>query len=195
MITIKMKIRMKSILFLLFLAVTLNAQDNIGPESESFYFDAIVFDNQNSDSSRVDSFFMIPYQSLSFQGTGDVFGANFQIVISVYDTSSMKVLSRSIERTVSAENYFQSLGGTGEFTKASLSFNLAPGEYTLKAELIDKFNNQAYEKKRNISVINFNDFDFALGGMMLVSAIEEVNGKFKITPFLSDNIGKIKEGF
>ena len=31
--------------------------------------------------------------------------------------------------------------------------------------------------------------------MMLVSAIEEVNGKFKITPFLSDNIGKIKEGF
>jgi GWxTD domain-containing protein len=43
--------------------------------------------------------------------------------------------------------------------------------------------------------VNFDKFKIALSGIMLISSIEEKNGKYIITPHISDNVGMLSDGF
>lgn len=164
-------------------------------QRESFFFDAVVFDSEQSDSAKIDLFFVIPYQTLNFQSKDIIFGADYQIIASVYDSTGYRIKSESLSKTITTNDYFESLGGNGEFDKATIRMKLPAGEYQIKTELIDSFNNASFMKSRNISVLNFSKFDFSLSGMMLISTIEEINGKYKITPYLSDDIGAVRDGF
>lgn len=182
-------------IFLFFTFNTVLAQDFIAQNQEKFFFDAVVFDDYGNDSAKVDLFFIVPYQTLNFKSNQNIFGANYELMISIYDTSSFKIKSETIQRTLVTEDYYTALGGNADYDKASLRIKLPKGEYQVKVSLIDGFNNESYSKMRNISILDFNNYDFSLSGMMLVSTIEEVNGKFRITPYLSDDIGGIRDGF
>lgn len=162
---------------------------------EKFFFDAVVFDTDNLDSAKIDLFFMVPYQTLNFKSNQNIFGADYQIVASAYDSTGYKILTETLSKTIATKDYFASLGGNGEFDKATIRIKLPAGEYQIKTELVDSFDNTSYLKSRNISVLNFANYDFSLSGILLISTIEEVNGKYKITPYLSDDIGAVKDGF
>ncbi len=162
---------------------------------DKFYFDAIVFRDENSKFARVDVYVLQPYEFLNFVKNENVLGAAYDIVIDVFDEQNERVMTSKKERRINETDYFVTQGGTAAFDITQSIFTLAPGKYRIKVVIIDKFNNTESEKTRVVSVIDFDSFEFSLSGLLLVSSIEDVGGRYKITPHVSDNIGSLKDGF
>lgn len=187
-------------IMLLFFTEVLFSQFSVNEEkSNSFFFDAVCFkyEKEQSDSlqGRVDVFVITPFQTLSFEKIDDLFAAKFEIMVEIYDSNSAKIISEKISRDITEKDYFVTQGGTASFDKVSRIYNLVAGKYEVQLTLIDLFSRNTYKKSKEINIINFNKYPISLSGILLLSSIEERNGKFVITPHLSDNIGVLDKGF
>ncbi|GAB1373009.1 hypothetical protein MASR1M45_30730 [Candidatus Kapaibacterium sp.] len=180
---------------LTFNTIVIFSQNIKGEAVEKFYFDAVVFEGDTANSGRLDVYVMVPYQTLNFIKSANVFGSSFTLDISIIDSSGNTVESSKFERTIREKEYFVTKGGTGQFDYSQSIFYLKPGKYKVAVNILDKFNKQEYSKQRIITVLNFDEYDFSLSGILLLSSVEESQGKFKITPHISDNIGNLGSGF
>lgn len=183
-------------LLLSIMILSVNAQfvrQNV--QSNEFYFDATVFQSQENVAGRVDLYAMIPYETLEFKKSGDVYGAQFTIIFHIGDSTGKRIDSKTIDRYISETDYFKSQGGAGDFEPITVSFHLPEGKYGIDAMLTDKYSKKEYARSRVVNVLDFNSYDFSLSGILLVSSIEDTGGKYKITPHISDNVGMLKDGF
>ena len=179
--------------FLIILLITFNS---VLVKSNEFYLDAISFKSNNLDSiGKCDVFIVIPYEFLIFEKEQDIFYSTSNLNISILDESENVVKEFKQQINLKAENYFQAQGGDGKFKIINHSFSLKSGNYVVSATLQDNLSNNILKKKRNINILEFEQFPFSLSGLMVLSSIEENNGKYKITPFLDDNLAQIKNGF
>lgn len=167
---------------------SLTAKDN-------YYLDAVVFNSNDSTDGRIDVYIVIPYQLLTFEKLGENFIANIDIDITITDKDKNKVDYKHTKKTIATSDYRQSQGAAGEFYKTFFRFAVDKGTYDVTATVKDEFSNNIYEREREVTVIDFNRFTFSLSGILLLSQIEEIDGKYKITPFISDNIGAINSDF
>lgn len=167
---------------------SLTAKDN-------YYLDAVVFNSNDSTDGRIDVYIVIPYQLLTFEKLGENFIANIDIDITITDKDKNKVDYKHIKKTIATSDYRQSQGAAGEFYKTFFRFAVDKGTYDVTVTVKDEFSNNIYEREREVTVIDFNRFTFSLSGILLLSQIEEIDGKYKITPFISDNIGAINSDF
>lgn len=163
--------------------------------TEDYFLDAIVFDGTDNSDARVDVYVMIPYELLTFENVSEKFVANVDLNLYITDKSNKKIETKHVQKTVEADNYKASQGAKAEFVKYFFKFPLNSGSYTVVCDVTDGFSGNSYERKREISVIEFGKFTLSLSGILLLSQIEEVNGRFKITPYLSDNIGNLEDSF
>jgi GWxTD domain-containing protein len=165
-------------------------------DKNAFFFDAVAFKSQkDTDKDRLDVFIVVPFETLRFEKAGEKYGAQYTAVIKIFDSTGGKFKHTRVKRNLSAENYFQAQGGGGDFDRIERSFFLPAGKYKAEVVIIDEFDKREYVKTRNVTIIGFDEYDFSLSGVMLVSDIEERDGNFIITPYVSDNIGKLEEGF
>lgn len=188
----------KLILYLTFLVILTTASFGQSQEKNlNFYFDAILFKSDNPDTSgRLDVFVIVPYESLKFVSKNcDSFAAKYEIRASILDTNGNVINQRKFTESIFEENSFVVQGGNGAFENKSFSFLLKKGEYNLKVEIYDHVSENSFERRRTISVIDFENFDFSLSGIMLISSIEESGGKFRITPHVSDNLGDFESNY
>jgi GWxTD domain-containing protein len=165
------------------------------PSGKEIYFDAICFNSDSAQSARMDVFVMVPYSALYFVKSNELYGAKYEINIKILDQNNKKVKEEQKVFQLSEKDYFAANGGTGKFDISQTIFNLQPGVYEIEAVVTDLFSKSSYKKSRVITIIDFVKYPFSLSGIMLVSSIEENNGKFIITPHLSDNIGNLSDGF
>lgn len=173
-----------------------NAQDTKSTNSElQFYLDVICFKGETDTAARVDIFTVVPYQSLNFIKIDEKYMSQYDIVIKALDSNKNVKEEKRIHRTIKAEDYSTAQGGTGKFDFSQQILNLPKGNYEFKVLLIDNNVNETNEKSRTLSVLNFSDYPFSISGILLLSSIEEQSGKYKITPYISDNVGDLKEGF
>lgn len=185
----------KSIIYIVIATFLLFLSTEELESKEDYFLDAIVFDDNGESDARVDVYVMIPYELLTFENVSEAFVANVDLNLYITDLSNNKIETKHIQRTIEAENYKSAQGATAEFVKFFYQFPLNSGSYTVVCNVTDGFSNNSYERKREISVIEFSKFTLSLSGILLLSQIEEVNGKFKITPYLSDNIGNLEDSF
>lgn len=194
-----MKLYLRVTLIYLFIGIAAFAtaiSQQQAAESFAFEFDAIVFRSlEDSTKSRVDAYILIPYTSLNFVHSGNIYGAKYEYTIVVFDSAGNKIDSKYEEKVVTEYDYFVAQGGTAKFDYLKHSFNLPKGSYKIKAEITDKYSNVNYQRQRTVLALNFSEYKIALSGIMTLSSIEENNGKYSITPHLTDNIGNLSEGF
>ncbi len=171
----------------------LNTPRNIS--GERFYFDAVVFRDAEMNLGRVDVYTVLPYENLNFVKDGAVFGAAYDIIIDIDDEAGINITTSKKERVLNETDYYITQGGTAAFDFTQTIFTLPAGKYRVNVIVIDKFNNTEYEKSRVVTVLDFDSFDFSLSGLLLVSSIEDIGGKYKITPHVSDHIGNFDDGF
>lgn len=186
-------------LFLL-LTVRLSAQIILNEEqAQTFYFDAVCFKNIDTTDSksdgRADVLVMIPYQTLRFEKRQDIFISNYEIYYDIYDTTGNKILSDKVRKTIQEKEYSVTQGSTAGFDIISKSFLLNAGNYDVQVVLIDLLSGKTLTKTRSISIVKFEKYKISLSGIMLISSIEEKQGRYKITPHISDNIGILPDGF
>ena len=163
--------------------------------SGKFYFDAYCFKGSADSLARVDVYALIPYESLRFEKKGNLFGANYEITIRVDDRSGNKVKEEMEVRKLTETDYFTAMGGNGNFDYHQTVMELPPGSYKITADINDSHSGKIFRRSRNLTVINFTKYPFAMSSIMLVNSIEGIEGNFKITPHLSDDIGSLTDGF
>lgn len=187
---------MKKILLFLVLPLIIFAKDETNTGSdEDFLFDAVVFKGDSTGLSRLDIFVVIPYQTLEFVQSGDIYGSKYDIIIDIYNINSTETYNDKISKVITAEDYYISQGGSGEFDFNQKVFYLPSGEYRLKVTMRDKISDREYQRSRKITVLDFYKYDFSLSGLLLVSSIESINGKNKINPHISDDIAPLHDNF
>lgn len=179
------------ICFVAFLSI---AKSELINNEDEIYFDAIVFKSDSLDA-RLDLFSVVPYSVLNFTKVNENLIAKYVVTFSILDSNNKVVIDKSIEKNIIAKNYYSANGGDGAFDYVSSNFHLKAGNYKVKVSISDQSNSKSFEKTRNFTAISFSNFNFSLSGLMLLSSIEEKNGKFKISPFISDNIVKLQDGF
>jgi len=173
-----------------------NAQRNEKSDQFAFYMDMISVKSDKPDSSRLDIYTAVPYQTLLFMKSDDgKYYAKYSINITVLDSKSNSIAELHTDRYVIADNYYISLGGNGDIDVYQSITYLPAGEYKVRVKINDLVSNQDYQREREISIINFNKYPFSLSGLMIVSSIFETAGKKSITPFLNDNVSDLTDGF
>ena len=191
------KIKTALILFMLSaFFISLSAQnERLSDNSGVFYFDAVIFDTDSSGLSRFDVFTIVPFASMTFIKSNEVFGAEYQIVITILNETGEPLRTETIERRISESDYFATQGGNADFDYSQTVFKIPPGNYSIEVTYYDKTGNKSYLLTRTQTVLDFDRYNFSTSGMLYVSSIEENQGDFIITPHISDNIGILSEYF
>ncbi len=164
-------------------------------EKETFFFDAICFKSNIDTLSRIDVFVLVPYSSLSFFKVEDKYVAEFDLTISLKDSTGRTEDTRSYTKKVIENEQLETLGFSAKFTPFYDSFLVKEGTHSIYVSFYDKNSGFSSSKSRTTNALNFSRFNFAISGLMFLSDIEEINGKFKITPYLSDNLGNLEKVF
>jgi len=161
--------------------------------SKSVFMDALCF--RGDTANVIDVFVLVPYQILQFDKRGSRFVAEMTISLKVKDVNSKTIKELSESKKVYVDKYEEAQGSTAGFYHKEERFRLAPGNYTIEAIVLDNKSNNTSSKTRKITSIEFDKYPFSISSIMLVSSVEQVNSKYKITPHLSDNISSLDEGF
>jgi|GEM_PF-4207394 len=160
--------------------------------------DVIVLKNnkQQSDTTgRIDLFSGIPYQILRFREENSNYNAKFTAVVRILNSSRKKVIEDVFDNLATTNSYFNAQGGGGGFHPIYRNYPLLPGEYIVELNIQDEGGKNIAFAEKKIIVADYAMFEHALSGIMLVSHIEEINGRMKVTPHLTDNIYDLKNGF
>lgn len=187
--------RLASVCFLFLFSAFLYAAAEKDKDKEAFFMDAVIFKSEKPGQGRLDIYCVVPYGSLKFLNSSGRFASKFDISIEIKDKNGKIFDNRAAERVAIAKDMFESQGGSAKFDYSQHIFDVPPGDYDVTVHISDRLNNLYYERSRTVSVLDFDKFGFSASGLLLLSSVEEVNGKFRISPHISDNISDLKDGF
>ncbi len=193
--------RLTNNIFLLFALIVISTQVvlsqavEVTDNSGLFYFDAVLFKSDTAGKSRLDIFVLVPYASMSFIKSAQLYGAEYDIYIKIKDENDRIIENKTINRQIIEKDYFVSQGGNGDFDVTQTIFNILPGNYEIEVIYFDKHGHRSFLRTRKQTVIDFSRYSFSLSGILLVNSIEEQNGNYIITPHISDNVGNLSKYF
>lgn len=179
----------------IFIVLLLGFVVTFAEEGSPFLFDAICFKSANDTLSRIDIFVLVPYGSVSFFRKSNNYVAEYELSFAVLDSLKNRVKSQNISKAIVEKEQLETLGRSAKFQQVYTKFELPEGRYTFEVSLYDKNSNTTYTKTRSTNALNFARYQFSMSGLMFVSDIESVNGSYKITPYLSDNLGDLRSVF
>ncbi len=167
-----------------------------GADPASIYMDAICFKGLTDTSARVDIYTLVPYTALQFMRTGVSYAADYQVVITVRDSTGTEIQQKKFDRKIVEKTYENSRGASSGFDISQTILSLPSGTYTIESTVLDANGaKRIFRKTRSLTVLDFSNFTFSLSGILLVSSLEEIGGKVTITPHISDNIARLSDGF
>lgn len=177
--------------FLLISIFNLKSEEN----TLSFHLDAIVFKSDTIGKGRIDIYTVLPYQNLEFQFLNSKYISKYTIYLNIYDKDNQKVAEKTVTKFIQEKDYFESQGGSGNFDYSNIQVHLPQGNYKVKIRIADENSKNEGERTRQLNILDYQSFPLSISGLMILSSIEELNGRFKITPHLSDNVGSLTEGY
>jgi GWxTD domain-containing protein len=157
---------MKNIFFVIILLVfyypVFGQVENSSKESPyavnpGFYLEVANYKSTETAKTKVDIFLQIPYHTLKFIKDGESYKSKFSISIIFADEDKKTIFAEKLwNQEVKAANADEYLSKEN-FKYFYTSFNLAPGKYSLRCEIIDKGSNKNGLTEANINVSDFND--------------------------------------
>jgi GWxTD domain-containing protein len=170
--------------------------DKTSINNNDFYYDCIIFRSDSVDKSRLDVYIAVPYKIITFlKSDNGTYLSKYQIDFSCFDENGNVVAEKHFDKISKANTFFASLGGNGDFDNSYFSVLLPEGKYKINIKVSDLLSKNSYQRYREITVVNYRKYPFALSGIMIASSIYELSDKYSVTPFLSDNISNLDEGF
>jgi len=192
----RQQIKYLPVFFLLLLFVEgVSAFAELKESTTAFFFDAVCFKGADTNVGRMDVYVLVPYQTLDFIKSDDIFGAGYELSVRVLDSNRKLVSEKKTTRRLSEKDYYVAGGGSGKFDYTQTILNLPAGIFDIEVLLIDLYSNESYIRSRKLVVINFDAYNMSLSNIMIVSSIEEREGRNFITPHVSDNIGELHDGY
>lgn len=185
-------------LLLTLLTVDLDAQvENRKPiyfEDPQFYVDALSFASGDTLSSRLDVYVQIPYGGLRFVKEGANFIAQYEVTLDVFDSGQNLVHEKIWTEEVRVVDFEETISEHG-YNLTERHFTLAPGKYTLRAQVRDKDSRKVYRLGKDVFVPTFANRALSMSDLMLVSRLAVEGDRKTIHPLVSGNVGNQQEGF
>jgi GWxTD domain-containing protein len=157
-----------------------------------FYVDALSFSGDTL-GSRLDVYLQLPFDQLHFLKEGDVFGAKYEVTMTLFSSDDARVAEKNWLEDVKATTFDESVA-KGKYSLAERSFYLQPAKYKLRVRIRETESDKTSEMERSVQVPNFNR-DISLSDVMIVNKLTEEGGKKSIVPNVSDNVGQLPHGF
>jgi len=152
----------KILIILIFISTGLLAQVEhsygVIPSGEfpGFFLDVANFKGKSVEKTRVDLFLQVPYSNLQFTKTPEGFSAKYTVSLIFYDEDKENViLERLWNEKISADN-FAKASSPKNFKFNYRSFELAPEDYVLRCNILDKDSKKDFTLEAKIKVAEFN---------------------------------------
>jgi GWxTD domain-containing protein len=154
----------------------------------SLFLDAIPFASTSGAESRVDVFAQVGFDMLSFVKKGDLYDASYEMTLSLFDSADALVSEKLWTENVKGVPFERS-ASPNAFSTTQRSFQMAPGQYTLRLVLRDVESGTSFVLSRKLAVPDYSAPGCALSGIMLLSRVSFTGEKRSITPNVSSNMG------
>lgn len=186
---------LRILLIMIFATGFLQAQNT----GVNFYLDSYVrknMDEKDSDScSYTDVFITVPNSELYFKYVDDSYLSKIEFIIEVVNLDDNESDVRTIKENHIVNDFLKTQSANGEMLLHHETYKLKPGEYEIVVMTkVDRpLRTSSLSKK--ITIPDYNANDLGISSILLLSSLEEGDDGYKITPFLKDNIGEIKDRF
>lgn len=192
---------MKNLLILSFLsifAISLfgqveNSEREAPSSSPRFYLDAAEYKSEQPGKTRVDVFLQVPYSSVQFVKSNNGFAAKYSVTVSVFDEDKDNIIMEKMwNESVNAEN-FSTTDSKTNYNLSLKSFQLAPGDYLMRAEVYDKDSKKTYVLERPINVKEIKGGE-GLSSLILIQKTVKEDSLSKVIPNISQTVTTRDEG-
>jgi GWxTD domain-containing protein len=180
-----MKSFLRPLLALLMLLLPLGLSAKEG-DAGLIFLDVLSFAGERPDTTRLDIYIAVPYQTVAFEREDGVYRARYQMRLRV-EGAHGKAIDTTWTRSLRTLSYEVTVGRTPAVEFYQQRVSVPPGEYTVTLEIIDLKTNGVITLSQKKTAINFARERFTLSSPMLVSKIrEDSSGGYAITPYVSD---------
>jgi GWxTD domain-containing protein len=161
---------------------------------ELFYVDPLIFFNQEMLKPRLDVYLEVPLENLQFKRnySNNRYDASLNYAIIIKNYANETVINETFTDYISTSRDEQkTLKEASKFIVKEYYLN--PGRYSVNVSISDINTKREESKSAVINISDFTQQDVSFSDIMLVSNLEESNGKKRITPLVDRNVGDLKE--
>lgn len=190
---------MKKIFIFLFCVSTLFAQvearkPHASFDLPNFFIDALSFFAGDSLSSRLDIYVQVPYDAIQFLKKNDRYTASYEVSVNILTDDNASISEKVWTEAISVP-LFEYTESKKAFSLTQRSMNIAPGIYTLRAQVRDNESKKVSYVVKKIIVGNYYAKTIAISDVMLVNRIANEGDRRSIAPNVSGNIGENNNSF
>ncbi len=152
------------------------------------FFDVAIFNKASTDFhlSHFDLYIKVFYNELQFVKSDDKFKAQFEISISVFDTTGKFVNSDKIKQELVVAS-FEETKSVNEFSLRTVSFDLPPKAYEITVDLQDMETQKKGRHKRSVSLKDYSTKDILTSDILFLDFYSrDKQGKVTFEPRVSE---------
>lgn len=182
---------MKTIIALCFL-LTVSAlaqvemQHSFSYTPPHFYFDALNF-KADTNQSRLDFYFQIPYNELQFIKYGNEFKSSYEVFLQLMGSDGNPVLEQSWDESATSPN-FDETNNQSICSSSQRHFVVKPGSYVLQVSVTDSETKKTYMAERSFVARDYSNPTESISDIMLLRTSSESDGKHAIIPNVEGNV-------
>jgi GWxTD domain-containing protein len=183
-----MKLTIRTVLLALAISISFSQEK----ENDLFYFDALNFFSPDSTKTRLDVYAEIPFSRVEFKRDKltDKFVSDFDLTLDIKDKDNMLVFNKVYKEEITTQKTdIEYLAQNSQIITKNIY--LQPGEYKVRMSVYEQRTKKYSEKEKTVQVRDFLNEPLTLSDIMIVSKLNEVNGRKYITPGVSRNVGAL----
>jgi GWxTD domain-containing protein len=158
-----------------------------------FYFDALNF-RADSNKSRMDFYFQIPYSELEFVKYGNEYKGSYEISLQLTDDDGNAVVEQIWDERPTCQS-FDETNSRKILSSVERQFTVPPGRYTLQVAVTDSETTRTYQMKRPFAARDYLDSPESMSDIMLLKGSSTSAGKTTIIPNVDGNVISQSDSF
>ncbi len=184
---------MKTLITLALSALILNtAFTQEKNKEEMFNMDALNFFSPDSTKTRLDVYAEIPFDKVEFKRdkNSNNFIANVDLTLDINDNLGNSVFNKVYKEVITtSKTDIEYLANNSQIVIKNIF--LVPGSYKVKISLFELSTKKHSVREKNVEIRNFLTDPLSISDIMVVSKLEELNGRRYITPCVSRNVSDL----
>ena len=155
----------------------------------------VCFKGMEDDSERADVYVSVPYQRLHFVQTSTMYLAEYSVRVVARTIDGERVCDRITKRRCSEARYDITRGSTGKADVTQTVCTLGPGEYVVTITVEDALSHGESTVVRRLRMPSYSSSALSISSILIASALEQRGDRFRITPYVHDNVSALDDGF
>ncbi len=142
------------------------------PAAFVVHYDMASF-KSGEDNAKVEFYYQISNQALTYVKSDSVFRANYELSLSVYDMDDNMILNRVFDKHYTV-NSFKETTLKSQFWINQLNFFLEPGEYKVGVRFVDVESGKVSDSEKKLFIPSFSGPNLKISGIEFVGSISNM---------------------